>query len=181
MNKKNLTEADIRTKFITPAIAGKGDFMSCAINHLRRQAKTEDYERFIQDCFSGIKDELLQKCNLHTIVSLPNVVFIPYRGIRINLLFFTKGQPTTAVWYYAHPYPNGAKSYNIGKPVRIEKFEPERAWWDNRTENELAWRVSIDQIKADNYHLYLKNPHVSDTGPGDVDHLLPKLPPPARN
>ena len=25
---------------------------------------------------------------------------------------------------------------------------PERAWWDNRVENEQAWRVSIDTIKA---------------------------------
>jgi type I restriction enzyme M protein len=41
-------------------------------------------------------------------------------------------------------------------------------------ENEQAWRVSIDQIKAGNYNLDLKNPHISDTGPGDVDHLLPE-------
>jgi type I restriction enzyme M protein len=41
-------------------------------------------------------------------------------------------------------------------------------------ENEQAWRVSIDQIKAGNYNLDLKNPHNSDTGPGDVDHLLPE-------
>jgi type I restriction enzyme M protein len=41
-------------------------------------------------------------------------------------------------------------------------------------ENEQAWRVSIDQIKAGNFNLDLKNPHSSDTGPGDVDHLLPE-------
>jgi type I restriction enzyme M protein len=39
-------------------------------------------------------------------------------------------------------------------------------------ENEFAWRVSIDQIRAGNYNLDLKNPHNPDTGPGDVDHLL---------
>ena len=59
------------------------------------------------------------------------------------------------------------------KPIRIEEFELERAWWDNRVENEQAWRVSIDQIKSGNYNLDLKNPHNPDTGPGDVDHLLP--------
>lgn len=58
-------------------------------------------------------------CNLHTIVRLPNGVFNPYTGIRTNLLFFTKGAPTTHVWYYEHPYPPGAKSYNKGKPIRI--------------------------------------------------------------
>ena len=50
-------------------------------------------------------------------------------GIRTNLLFFTKGAPTQDVWYYEHPYPPGAKSYNKGKPIRIEEFEAERAWW----------------------------------------------------
>ncbi len=41
-------------------------------------------------------------------------------------------------------------------------------------ENERAWRVPIDQIKAGNYNLDLKNPHNADTGPGDVEHLLPE-------
>jgi type I restriction enzyme M protein len=76
-----------------------------------------------------IKEALLTECNLHTIVRLPNGVFNPYTGIRTNLLFFTKGAPTTEVWYYEHPYPPGAKSYNKGKPIRIEEFEAERAWW----------------------------------------------------
>jgi type I restriction enzyme M protein len=121
-----------------------------------------------------IKEALLTDCNLHTILRLPNGVFNPYTGIRTNLLFFTKGQPTTHVWYYEHPYPPGAKSYNKGKPIRIEEFEPEKAWWNNRIENEQAWCVSLDQIKAANYNLDLKNPHNPDTGPGDVDHLLPE-------
>lgn len=127
-----------------------------------------------------IKEALLTECNLHTIVRLPNGVFNPYTGIRTNLLFFTKGAPTTHVWYYEHPYPPGAKSYNKGKPISIEEFEPERAWWGDekdgfksRVENEQAWRVSIDQIKAGNFNLDLKNPHKPDDGPGDVDHLLP--------
>jgi type I restriction enzyme M protein len=128
-----------------------------------------------------IKEALLTECNLHTIVRLPNGVFNPYTGIRTNLLFFTKGQPTQAVWYYEHPYPAGAKSYNKGKPIRIEEFEAERTWWGNeadgfaaRVENERAWRVPIEQIKAGNFNLDLKNPHQSDEGPGDVDHLLPE-------
>jgi type I restriction enzyme M protein len=128
-----------------------------------------------------IKEALLTECNLHTIVRLPNGVFNPYTGIRTNLLFFTKGAPTTDVWYYEHPYPPGAKSYNKGKPIRIEEFEAERAWWGDekdgfksRVENEQAWRVSIDTIKAGNFNLDLKNPHNPDTGPGDVNHLLPE-------
>jgi len=121
-----------------------------------------------------IKQELLTECNLHTIVRLPNGVFSPYTGIRTNLLFFTKGQPTTEVWYYEHPYPAGAKSYNKTKPIRIEEFDAEKAWWTNRVEGEQAWRVGIETIKAGGYNLDLKNPNRPEEGPGDVDHLLPE-------
>jgi type I restriction enzyme M protein len=128
-----------------------------------------------------IKQKLLEDCNLHTIVRLPNGVFNPYTSIRTNLLFFTKGVPTKEVWYYEHPYPPGAKSYNKGKPIRIEEFKPEKAWWGKeadgfkkRVENEHSWCVPIEQIKAGNWNLDLKNPHSPDTGPGDVDQLLPE-------
>jgi len=106
---------------------------------------------FGQGVKTRIKEALLAECNLHTIVRLPNGVFSPYTGIRTNLLFFTKGQPTTEIWYYEHPYPPSAKSYNKTTPIRVEEFEPERAWWENRVENEQAWRVPIAQIKAGNY------------------------------
>ena len=128
-----------------------------------------------------IKEALLTDCNLHTIVRLPNGVFNPYTGIRTNLLFFTKGAPTEAVWYYEHPYPPGAKSYNKTKPIRIEEFEAERAWWGDevggfkaRVENEQAWRVPIEAIKASGFNLDLKNPRNTDEGPGHVEHLLPE-------
>lgn len=127
-----------------------------------------------------IKQELLEKCNLHTIVRLPNGVFAPYTGIKTNLLFFTKGEPTKAIWYYEHPYPPGVKSYNKTKPIHIQEFEAECKWWGKpgqehkRKETEHAWLVSIDEIKAGNYNLDLKNPHNADTGPGNVDELLPE-------
>src|SRR5436190_9076186 len=88
-----------------------------------------------------IKEALLRDCNLHTIVRLPNGVFNPYTGIRTNLLFFTKGEQTKEIWYYEHPYPPGAKSYNKGKPIRIEEFDVEKKWWKKRVETEQAWRT----------------------------------------
>ncbi len=128
-----------------------------------------------------IKEALLTECNLHTIVRLPNGVFNPYTSIRTNLLFFTKGQPTTAVWYYEHPYPDGAKSYNKGKPIDISEFAVEKAWWGSekdgfkaRVENERAWRVPIEEIKAGGYNLDRKNPHQSDEVQATVEHLLPE-------
>lgn len=49
-----------------------------------------------------VRQKLLQDCNLHTIIRLPNSVFQPYASVATNLLFFTKGQPTQNVWYYQH-------------------------------------------------------------------------------
>lgn len=89
---------------------------------------------------------------------LPNGVFNPYTGIRTNLLFFTKGEPTQEIWYYDHPYPEGYKSYSKTKPIKIAEFAPEKAWWYHREENEFAWKVSVEQIKANNFNLDVKNP-----------------------
>lgn len=119
-----------------------------------------------------IKEKFIEECNLHTIVRLPNGVFNPYTGIKTNLLFFTKGQPTKDVWYYEHPYPEGYKSYNKSKPIRIEEFKPEKAWWNNRTESELAWKVPVDEIISRNFNLDIKNPNTVDETHGDPEDLL---------
>lgn len=105
-----------------------------------------------------IKENLLEKCNLHTVVRLPNGVFAPYTGIKTNLLFFEKGKPTRDVWYFEHPYPDGVKNYNKTKPINIKEFDLEKAWWNKRVENEYAWKVSYAELKQRNYNLDIKNP-----------------------
>lgn len=126
-----------------------------------------------------LKQSLLEECNLHTIVRLPNGVFAPYTGIKTNLLFFTKGQPTERVWYYEHPYPEGVKSYNKTKPMRFEEFATEIAWWGSeadgfkaRVQNEQAWKVPLTDIVARNYNLDIKNPHVGEQVSHDPEELL---------
>jgi type I restriction enzyme M protein len=119
-----------------------------------------------------IKEKLLDECNLHTIVRLPNGVFAPYTGIKTNLLFFTKGEKTKHVWYYEHQYPAGQKSYSKTKPIRIDEFEVERKWWKKRKENEFAWKVPVEQIRDNGFNLDIKNPHDAGTGHGDPAELL---------
>ncbi|MBP8265326.1 MAG: hypothetical protein KAX47_02145, partial [Zoogloea sp.] len=41
-----------------------------------------------------------------------------------------------------------------------------------RVENEFAWKVSADDIKARNYNLDIKNPHSPDQINHDPDELL---------
>ncbi len=126
-----------------------------------------------------LKEKLLAECNLHTIVRLPNGVFNPYTGIKTNLLFFTKGQPTENIWYYEHPYPEGYKNYSKTRPMRIEEFATEIDWWGDeadgfasRQETEQAWKVGIEEIKARNYNLDIKNPWQEVQVSHDPDELL---------
>ena len=101
-----------------------------------------------------LKELLLRECNLHTVIRLPKGVFAPYTTIKTNLLFFTKGKATDTIWFYEHPYPAGYKSYSKTKPIRLEEFDAEKAWWgtaDNdfadRIESELAWKIDFKALK----------------------------------
>ena len=93
-----------------------------------------------------IKEELLTKFNLHTIVRLPNGVFAPYTSIPTNLLFFDCSGSTEEIWYYEHPLPEGRKNYTKTKPLQYEEFAPLIEWWNNREENEHAWKVDFRKI-----------------------------------
>ena len=122
-----------------------------------------------------IKEDLLGTCNLHTIVRFPKGVFAPYTSIQTNLLFFTKGEPTTKIWYFEHPYPEGYKAYSKTRPMRFEEFAPEIAWWENRRESEQSWCVSIDEIRARGYNLDFKNPNAPELTHEDPDVLLERF------
>ena len=121
-----------------------------------------------------LKEHLLSTCNLHTIVRLPKGVFNPYTGINTNLLFFTKGEPTQEVWYFEHPMPADRKNYSKSRPLDIAEFDLEKEWWDNRVETAQAWRVTIDEIKARNFNLDIKNPNTEDAAHADPSVLLEK-------
>lgn len=106
-----------------------------------------------------VRQKLLEDCNLHTIVRLPNSVFQPYASVATNLLFFTKGEATENIWYYEHKLPEGYKAYSKTKPIQLAEFDALKLWWNNREASEKAWQVDIDTIKANGYNLDIKNPH----------------------
>jgi type I restriction enzyme M protein len=106
-----------------------------------------------------VRQKLLEDCNVHTIVRLPQSVFAPYATVNTNLIFFEKGKPTKEIWYYEHTLPDGQKAYSKTKPIRLEEFEPIKQWWKNREESEVAWKVPIQTIIDRNYDLDIKNPN----------------------
>ncbi len=127
-----------------------------------------------------LKEHLMEECNLHTIVRLPNSVFKPYASIGTNLLFFEKGAPTKDIWFYEHRVPEGQKAYSMTKPIRLEHFQPCIDWWGGkerkgREETPQAWKVAASDIKARGYNLDVKNPHSVADDHGDPETLLADL------
>src|SRR3981189_921418 len=100
-----------------------------------------------------LKEHLMEECNLHTIVRLPNSVFKPYASIGTNLLFIEKGQPTKEIWFYEQRVPEGQKAYAMTKPIRFEHLQGCIDWWggakrDGREETPQAWGVTAEAGKA---------------------------------
>ena len=127
-----------------------------------------------------LKEHLMEECNLHTIVRLPNSVFKPYASIGTNLLFFEKGAPTKEIWFYEHDVPEGQKAYSMTKPIRLEHFQGCIDWWGDakrigRTETPRAWRVTAEEMRARGYNLDIKNPHAVADDHGDPQALLADL------
>jgi type I restriction enzyme M protein len=62
--------------------------------------------------------------------------------------------------------------------MKIEEFDTEAAGGarslmaSNTAENEQAWKVSLEEIKARNYNLDCKNPHIGEQEIHDPDLLL---------
>lgn len=124
-----------------------------------------------------VLEALLEQFNLHTIVRLPKGVFSPYTSIATNILFFEKGGPTKAVWFFEHPYPKGYKSYSRSKPLTIAEFDLEKAWWGGaarrgRKTTEHAWKIPAKALTTRNYNLDCKNPYQEEVNHRDPQELM---------
>lgn len=121
-----------------------------------------------------IREKLLTDANLHTIIRLPQSTFFP-ATVSTNLLFFEKGSPTKEIWYYEHRLPEGQKSYSKKKIIQFEEFAPIIEWWDNRVENEVAWKVNVEDLQ--DWNLDIKNPinQVSETELDSSLSILKKI------
>ncbi len=86
------------------------------------------------------KQDLLEKCDVHCIVSLPAGVFPAAEAhARLNLVFFEQGQPTERIWYYKFPeLPAGKKT-----PLTPEHFEEFFRLLPERADSERSWTVDF--------------------------------------
>jgi type I restriction enzyme M protein len=133
-------------------------FLALIIRLLKSEGRAAvvlpDGSLFGEGIKTRLKEHLMEECNLHTIVRLPNSTFKPYAGIGTNLLFFDKGTPTKEIWYYEHRVPDGQKAYSMTKPIKIEHLKPCIEWWggasrQGRKETEVAWRIDFQSLLED--------------------------------
>ena len=121
------------------------------------------------NAFAEVKKTLLEDFNVHTIVSLPAGVFLPYSGVKTNIVFFSRRGRTQSIWYYE---VNPSYKLTKNKPIASEHFSEfldlyhhlEKRGKDCANE----WTVMATDLKA--YDLSAKNPHKVV----DEDHLPPK-------
>ena len=102
--------------------------------------------------------------NVHTILSLPAGVFLPYSGVKTNVLFFDRTGATTEIWYYEC---NPEQKLTKNKPIQYDHLQQFVELSANRGLSSNSWTVKIaDIIDTD---LSAKNPNTNN----DIDHLPP--------
>lgn len=115
--------------------------------------------------FKQVKQELLENFNLHTILSLPAGVFLPYSGVKTNVLFFERSGGSSEVWYYeCEPEQKLTKN----KPITDEHLQEFVELYRSRATTDRSWTVSASQL-SEVYDLSAKNPAKQK----DAKHLAP--------
>ena len=116
----------------------------------------------------ALRKELLQNCNLHTVLDLPGGTFTG-AGVKTVVLFFEKGKATQKVWFYSLNLDR-----NLGKtnPLNendlaefIELFEKRRSAAEG-PETSNSWNIDgrkvAELVEAD---LSVKNPNTPEAAP----------------
>ncbi len=109
----------------------------------------------------SLRKELLENCNLHTVLDLPKGVFAG-TGVRTVVLFFDKGAPTEKIWYYQlDPGRDLGKTSplnenDLGEFARLQKSFAESA---------QSWTVDVKDVDRGNFDLAVRNPRVPEQPP----------------
>ena len=73
-----------------------------------------------QGSTAKVREKLMKDYNLHTILRLPTGIFYA-NGVKTNVLFFEKGEPTKDIWVY--DYRTGIKHTMATKPMTREHLQ----------------------------------------------------------
>jgi type I restriction enzyme M protein len=115
-----------------------------------------------------VRKELLEQFNVHTILSLPAGCFLPYTGVKTNVLFFDKpktDEGTQSVWFYELTN-DGFDLKQTRKPISGGQLPDFLAKWQTREQGENSWTVPAAEIFEKGYDLSARNPNHRD----DYEH-----------
>ncbi|OGY40770.1 MAG: N-6 DNA methylase [Candidatus Brennerbacteria bacterium RIFOXYD1_FULL_41_16] len=105
--------------------------------------------------FQKIREELLQKFNVHSIISLPKGVFASMgAGVKTNLVFFDKTGSTKKIWF-GEIYGK----YTKKQIIKDADLEDVLKKWKKREVSESTWVTSMEDIAKRNFDLSPKNPN----------------------
>ena len=108
-----------------------------------------------------IRKELLENCNLHTVLDLPSGTFTG-AGVKTVVLFFTKGEPTKKVWFYQLNLDR-----NLGKtnPLNEKDLEDFITLQKTKAESENSWNLRLSDVDQTTFDLSAKNPNTPEEAP----------------
>ncbi|MET0049766.1 MAG: N-6 DNA methylase [Candidatus Thiodiazotropha sp.] len=109
----------------------------------------------------ALRKELLESCNLHTVLDCPGGTFLG-AGVKTVVLFFEKGAPTRKVWYYQLD-----PGRNLGKtnPLNDDDFKEFVALQAKFKNSEKSWSVDVVDIDLESFDLSVKNPNKAEDTP----------------
>jgi type I restriction enzyme M protein len=107
----------------------------------------------------ALRKQLLEECNLHSILELPQGAFTG-TGVKTVVLFFDKGTATQNVWYYQL---NLGRSLGKTNSLNEKDLEDFKALQKTKADSDNSWTVSIDDIDKETWDLSPTNPNVEDT------------------
>lgn len=116
------------------------------------------------NAFQSVKKELLENFNVHTILSLPAGVFLPYSGVKTNVIFFDRRGSTSDIFYYE---VNPPYKLTKNKPIQYEHFKEFLDVWQEQKLTDNSWIVHVNDIK--DYDISAKNPNRVET----IEHKSP--------
>ena len=91
----------------------------------------------------ALRQELLQSCNLHTILDCPAKTFLG-AGVKTVVLIFEKGAPTQNIWYYQLEPGRSLGKTNPLNDNDLKEFVELQA---NFTDSKLSWSIDTNEIE----------------------------------
>jgi type I restriction enzyme M protein len=108
-----------------------------------------------------VRRELVAQFNVHTILSLPAGCFLPYTGVKTNVVFFDRrqdGAGTQDIWFYELTN-DGFELKQNRKPIDGGQLPDFLAKFSNREQSHCSWLVPVSTLAKKEYDLSAKNPN----------------------